>query len=334
MSVFKIFVTHDPGALENYYGQRALTALQSVADVRVNHSYEPWTTESLAAAAKGCEIIISDRRAEGSAELFERLPGLLAFCRCAVDIRNIDVQAASRHGVLVTQASAGFMHSVAEWTIGVMVDLSRGISAAVAQYHNGVMPVPVMGRELRHSTVGIIGYGQIGRTLADLALAFDMRVLVSDPYVQVHNSAIVQVPMGELLGRCDFVVCLANATTQTEKLMDAAAFSAMRPSAFFINPSRGDLVDEAALMHALDSGFIAGCALDVGRDPDQMPAKPLARHPRVIATPHIGGLTPQSTEHQSIETVHQVTDLLQGRRPSGALNWEHAGRLQALLARL
>ena len=99
------------------------------------------------------------------------------------------------------------------------------------------------------------------------------------------------MPLRDLLAASDFVVCLATATAQTENLMNAAAFAAMKPQAFFINASRGDLVDEAALLHALDSARIAGCALDVGRASDQMPSLALARHPRVVATSHIGGLT-------------------------------------------
>jgi len=95
----------------------------------------------------------------------------------------------------------------------------------------------------------------------------------------------------ELLAQSDFVVCLAAATEDTENLMNAAAFAAMQPGAFFINAARGNLVDEDALVAALDAGTIAGCALDVGRAPDQMPSPAVARHPRAIATPHIGGLS-------------------------------------------
>ena len=131
----------------------------------LHDSEAPWTLDALAAAAADCDIIVSDRRAEAPAALLQRLPKLVAFVRCAVDIRNIDVPAASAHGILVTQASAGFMASVAEWVIGVMIDLSRGISASVQQYRSGATPVPRMGRELRGSTLGVIGYGQIGRHL-------------------------------------------------------------------------------------------------------------------------------------------------------------------------
>lgn len=329
MSRPTLLLTHSPSGLANYYGARALAALQAVADVKLNPGEADWTVDTLAAAAHGCDIIVSDRRAEGSAELLARLPHLVAYCRCAVDIRNVDVAAASTHGILVTQASAGFMASVSEWIVGVMIDASRHISAAVLQYRAGAMPTPLMGRELRGSTVGIIGFGQIARHLAGLVRAFGMRVLVSDPHAQVAQPGLQQVALPVLLAESHFVVCLAAATPQTENLMNAAAFGAMMPGAVFVNASRGNLVDEAALLHALDSGHLGACALDVGRAPDQMPSPELARHPRVIATPHIGGLTPPAIDHQAMETVRQVTAIVQGRVPVGAVNAAQASRLRA-----
>ena len=193
--------------------------------------------------------------------MFERLPRLVAFLRCAVDIRNIDVAAASRAGVLVTQASAGFVPAVSELVVGLMVDLSRGVSRAAADYHAGRVPPARMGRELRGSTLGIIGYGAIGRELARVAQALrharaGERPLREGPRAGRRSS--------ELLAQSDYVVPLAVATPETENLMDEAAFAQMKPGAFFINVSRGNLVDEAALVRALDSGRIAGCALDVG----------------------------------------------------------------------
>lgn len=323
-----VFVTHGPGALANYYGPAALAALRAVADVHCNPSEAPWNADTLAAAASGCDIIVSDRRADAGAGLLARLPQLVAWCRCAVDIRNIDVAAASAHGILITQTSAGFMASVSEWIVGVMIDLSRHVSASAADYHAGREPTPVMGRELRGSVLGIVGYGQIGHTLGDLGLAFGMRVLVNDPFVAVQKAGLRNVPLVTLLAEADYVVCLANATPDTENLMNADAFAAMKPSAYFINASRGNLVDEAALLQALDNGRLAGCALDVGRAPDQMPSATLARHPRVIATPHIGGLTPAAIEHQAMETARQVADIVAGRVPGGAVNPGHASRLR------
>jgi D-3-phosphoglycerate dehydrogenase len=207
-----------------------------------------------------------------------------------------------------------------------MIDLSRHTSAAAEQYHAGSVPQAVMGRELRGSTLGIIGYGRIGRYLAELGVAFGMRVVVNDPHIRVETAKIAPLSKLQLLGQSDYVVCVAVANEETENLMDAAAFGAMRPSAFFINASRGNLVNEAALLYALDRGLIAGCALDVGRAPDQMPSPELARHPRVLATPHVGGLTVPAIEHQSMGTVEQVAAIGRGEMPYGAANAADAYR--------
>ena len=260
---------------------------------------------------------------EGRGEIFPQLPKLRAMVRCAVDIRNIDVAAASRAGVLVTRASPGFVPAVAELAIGFMVDLSRGVSRATADYHAGRKPEVVMGRQLAGSRIGIIGYGSIGRYLAPLAKALGMEVLVADPFVTIDDPDIEHVPLDDLLARADYVVCLAIANEQTENLIDAAVLAQMQTHAVFINLSRGNLVDEAALAAALRDNRIAGAAMDVGRAPDQMPSAELAKLPNVIATPHIGGLTPQAIEHQALETVRQVAAIIKGEAPVGAVNAEH-----------
>ncbi|HEX4329887.1 MAG TPA: hydroxyacid dehydrogenase [Burkholderiales bacterium] len=326
----RIFLTHPPLALRNYYGDKALAGLRALGEVRCNPLERELTMAELAEAVRGCDIVISYRQTPGSAELLAALPDAVAFSRCAIDIRNIDVAAASDLGILVTQASAGFVVSVAEWVVGALVDLSRGISAAAQAYHAGQVPVAGMGRELRGATLGVIGYGQISRYLCGLGLALGMRVLVSDPYAAVDDAAVTRCKLPHLLGQADYVVCLAAASEETENLMNDARFALMRPGAFFINPSRGNLVDEAALTRALDSGRLAGCALDVGRAPDQMPTPGLARHPKVIATPHVGGLTPQAIEHQALETVAQSASILRGEVPPGAVNADRASRLARL----
>jgi D-3-phosphoglycerate dehydrogenase len=323
-----IFLSHTPARRAQYYGARATAALQAIAEVRFNLQDGDVSQQQVAAMAEGCDLIISDRQTPGDEALFAALPQLKAFLRCAIDIRNVDVPVASRHGILVTQASAGFVTAVSEWIVGAMIDLSRHISAYAGLYHAGRPAVPVMGRELRGATLGVIGYGQISRYVCDVALALGMRVLVSDPHTRVTAAGLVQTDLPQLLGESDYVVCLATATEATENLMDARAFAGMKPGAFFINPSRGNLVDEAALLAALDAGTLAGCALDVGRAPDQMPSPQLAMHPRVIATPHIGGLTLPAIEHQAMETVAQAAEIVQGRAPKGAVNAQHAFRWQ------
>ena len=323
----RILLTHSPAPRANYYGERALAALRGLGDVVLHSGDDPLEGEALIAAAADCALIVSFRQSPAPAALFERLPGLAAFLRCAIDIRNIDVAAASRSGVLVTQASAGFVTSMSELLLGLMIDVSRGISASAASYHAGKPPTARMGRELKGSTLGVIGYGQIAREFVRLARAFGMNVLIHDPYAKDIRSTSLE----ELLRQSDYVVPLATATAETENLIDEKAFAAMKPGAIFVNASRGNLVDEAALVRALDAGRIGGCALDVGRAPDQMPTPGLAARPDVVATPHIGGLTPPAIEHQAMETVAQVAEILKGRAPKGAVNAEHWTR-KALLS--
>lgn len=318
----KVLLTHTPRQREQYYGARALAELQAMAEVILHREEQPLTPERLATAAAEADLIIADRLTTGPAALFPRLPRLRAFLRCAVDIRNIDTAAASRAGVLVTQAGPGFVTSVTELALGFLVDLSRGISRATADYHAGRKPEVRMGRQLSGSRIGIIGYGAIGRNLARAATGLGMEVLVNDPHAVIGAPQIRQMSLEALMAEADYVVCLAAATEATENLIDAAALARMKPEAVFINLSRGNLVDEAALAKALAEGRIAGAAMDVGRATDQMPSPDLARLPNVIATPHIGGLTPQAVEAQALETVGQVRAILAGAVPPGAVNAE------------
>ena len=181
------------------------------------------------------------------------------------------------------------------------------------------MPTGGTGKELKGSTIGIIGYGAIGREVARVCNALGMKVLLNDPYVK----GIDQVSMDELLSASDFVVPLAVATAETENLMNEESISRMKRGAYLINVSRGNLVDEAALEAALDSGHLAGAAMDVGRAPDQMPTPRLAARKDVIATPHTAGLTLPAIEHQSLETAAQAAEIVKGRVPKGAVNAQH-----------
>jgi D-3-phosphoglycerate dehydrogenase len=321
----KILLTHSPEAMANYYGERALAGLRALGEVKLNEKAISLEGEELIKAAQDCDLIVSYRQSPAPPELFERLSRLVAFLRCAIDIRNIDVGAASKAGVLVTQASAGFITSVSEMVLGFLVDLSRGITRSATMYHQNKIPTAQMGRELKGSTLGVIGYGAIGKEVVRVAKALGMRVLIHDPYQQVD-----QVPLDTLLRESDYVVPLAVATAETENLINSESLAKMKKTAYLVNVSRGNLVDEAALEEALDSGRLAGCAMDVGRAPDQMPTPRLAARKDVIATPHTAGLTLPSIEHQSLETVAQAAEIVRGRAPQGALNAEHWTR-KALL---
>jgi D-3-phosphoglycerate dehydrogenase len=325
-----VFLTHTPDMLANYYGARALAALKSHATVKLNETGRVLDAKALAEAARGCEIIVSDRQTAGPAELFPLLPDLVAFLRVAIDIRNIDVAAASAHGVLVTHATAGFIASVAEMAVGMMIDCGRFITRSTIEYRAGQEAEPRMGRQLKGATLGIMGYGAIGEYLGQLGVALGMTVLVSDPFKTIATPGLRQVELPDLLSQSVYVVCLVVANEKTENLMNAAAFARMKRSAFFVNLSRGNLVDEKALEAALDAKQIAGAALDVGRAQDQKPSPFLAKRDDVIATPHTAGLTPEAAEHQAFDTVNQVAELVAGRMPPGAANAQAAHRLARL----
>ncbi len=321
-----IFLTHSPDMLKNYYGDRAVAELRKLGDLRINSTGKVLDAAALVREARGCDIVVSDRQTAGPADALREMD-CAAFLRCAVDIRNIDVETASAKGILVTRATPGFIASVAELGIAFMIDLARGITDAATGFRGGHEPSARRGLQLKGATVGIIGYGVIGEYVAKLCLAFGMTVLASDPYKQISDTGVKQVSFDELLATSDFVVCLVVATEQTENLMDAKAFARMRRSAYFINLSRGNLVDDRALFDALDRKQIAGAATDVGRAQDQMPTVEMGRRADVIATPHIGGLTPQAIEHQAMDTVGQVAELVAGRVPPGAVNADKATRL-------
>jgi D-3-phosphoglycerate dehydrogenase len=325
-----IFLTHIPDMLANYYGERALAALRELGEVRLNNTGGVLDADTLAKAARGCAIVISDRQTPGPAAFFTEAPDCVAFLRVAIDIRNIDVAAASRAGILVTQATAGFVPAVAEMAIGYMIDCGRHITRATADYHAGREAEPHMGRQLRGATLGIVGYGAIGQYLAKLGVAFGMTVLVNDPYKTVSEPGVTQTAFDAVLRQSDFVACLVIANEATENLMNAAAFAQMKSSAFFLNLSRGNLVDEKALEAALDNKTIAGAAMDVGRAADQKPSLFLTKRASVIATPHTAGLTPEAAEHQAFDTVQQTKALLEGRVPAGAVNADAAHRLSRL----
>jgi D-3-phosphoglycerate dehydrogenase len=326
----RILLTHMPDMRENYFGARALAGLRELGEVVLHDGLEPLDTRALIEAAQGCRIIVADRATACGGALFDALPDLVAVARVAVDIRNIDVESASAHGILVTQASRSWVSAVSELAIGLMIDAARGISRANVAYKTGRAPLVGRGRQIAGATAGIIGYGPLGRRVAGLALAFGMQVLVNDPYVTVEHGEIEQVELDELLKRSDFVLPLAVATEETENLIGASQLRLMRRDAFLVNLSRGNLIDEAALAAALDEQRIAGAALDVGRAPDQMPSPSLAARADVVATPHVGGLTTEAIEGQSLETVAQVAEIVAGRPPAGSVNAEHASRLERL----
>jgi D-3-phosphoglycerate dehydrogenase len=328
----KVFVTHNPEDLDAYYA-RALLDLQAIAKVTLNPFDRDLSTAELIDAAVGCDVIVAHRATGGDAAVFEALPDLKAVLRCAVDISTIDVAAASSSGVLVARAEKSFVASTAELALGLLLATSRHIATSAAEYRNGIEPSQHPGQQLRGQTAGIIGYGAIGSYLADLLSAIGMVVLVVDPFVDGVEAPALRVDLDRLLANADVVFPLAQATPDTANMIGTNELAAMKEGATLINVSRGELLDESAVRGALDSGHLRAVGLDVGRAADQRPSAALAAHPRVVATPHLGGLTPQNADAQAASSVEQVRAMIAGSMPPRSVNAEDARRLREYWSR-
>ncbi len=328
----RVFVTHNPEDLDAYYG-RALADLRAVPGVEIvlnPYGREIAGSGELIEAAAGCQVIVAHRSTGGPAEVFAapECDGLLAFLRCAVDISTIDVGAASAAGVLVARAGKAFVPSTAELALGLLLAVARNIGLSTAEYHGSIEPPQRPGRQLRDQTAAVLGYGAIGSYLCDLLTAMGMTVLVHEPDPGVATPGTVsRCSFDEALAAADVVFPLAQATAETENLIDADALALMKRGAVLINVSRGELLDEAAVAAALDSGQLGGLGLDVGRAADQRPSMMLASRPDVVATPHLGGLTPENADEQARSSVEQIQAMMAGTLPPRAVNPDSATRL-------
>jgi D-3-phosphoglycerate dehydrogenase / 2-oxoglutarate reductase len=222
---------------------------------------------------------------------------------------NIDTRALSFRGVPLVNTPGKNCEAVADLTLAFLVMLARRLPKATWFLQQGNQlkdnwdGAAFMGSDLRGHALGLVGYGQVGRRVAARAAAFGMRVLVYDPFVPVDEVEQVQ-SLGELLRRSHFISLHARATSENRNLIDGDAFDAMMPGTFLLNTARESLIDESALDAALESGHLAGAALDVFESAPQGERSRLLRHENVVLTPHIGGATK--------ETLKQGADMLAG----------------------
>jgi len=243
--------------------------------------------------------------------------------RAGIGVDNVDVGAATERGVLVVNAPTANLLSATEHTFALLLALARNVGAADAALKSGVWDrKPFLGVELQGKTLGVIGFGRIGQRVAVRARAFDMRVVAHDPFLDAQAARRLEVellPLEELLPRADVVTLHTPLTPETRNLLSAARLQAMKPGALLVNCSRGGVVDEAALLAALDEGRLGGAGLDVfAEEPPQDFA--LIRHPKVVATPHLGAQTREAQERISTETAEMLLAALAGSLSVAAVN--------------
>lgn len=245
------------------------------------------------------------------------VPRLQVVGRAGIGVDNIDVEAATRYGVLVVNAPAANTISAAEHTIALMLALARHIPQAHTSLRAGKWERgKFLGIEVRGKTIGVIGLGKIGTEVARRAQALEMRVVACDPFVTADYAARLRVerlPLDELLRASDFVTLHTPRTPDTESLLGARELALLRPGARVINCARGGLIDEGALLAALREGRVAGAALDVfAEEPPK--GNPLLDHLAVIVTPHLGASTEEAQVRVAVEVAEQVLAAL-GNQP-------------------
>jgi D-3-phosphoglycerate dehydrogenase len=233
--------------------------------------------------------------------------------RFGVGLDNIDQDEAARRGVVVRNVPGGNANAVAELTIGLMLAGLRGIVDLHVSTRAGAWS-RFVGRELAGRTVGLVGFGDIARRVARLLHAFGCTVIAHDPYASedgAQQESVTLVPLEHLLARSDVVSLHAPATPATEGMVNGAFLARMRPDALLVNTARGALVDERALVAALDAGHIGGAAVDVYQQEPTAPGDPLLGHPRVITTPHTAAETAETYARVGAATAAIVLDVLE-----------------------
>ncbi len=249
---------------------------------------------------------------------------LKVIARAGVGVDNIDVDAATEYGVLVVNAPTGNIVAAAEHTIALLMALARKLPHAhMSMRSGGWNRKQFMGVEVREKMLGLVGLGRVASEVARRARGLEMHVIAHDPYVSeeyAHKLGVELVPIDTLLTRSDFVSLHLPLTPQTRSFINAERLAQVRPGAYLINTSRGGVIDEDALLQALDEGRLAGAALDVFATEPLPSDHPLRSHPRVILTPHIGGSTVEAQARVARDAAEQVIGVLQGRPAPYAIN--------------
>ena len=326
MPRFKVLVTgHTFRRVGGAHEQRLIDA---GCDLVPSPYPRPATEQELLALIPGVDAVLASTDSFTRA-VFAAADRLKIISRFGVGYDAIDLAAASEHGVWVTITPGTNEHSVADLTLALLLALARQVVPAVEQTRQGEWERAI-GLELAESTLGLIGFGRIGRQVALRARAFGMRVLIYDVYRDEPAAAEAgarYVTLEELLAAADFVSLHAPSTPETRDLVNAATLGQMKPSAYLINTARGELVNEADLAAALRAGRIAGAALDVFKQEPPGKAHPLLGLPNVLPTPHMAGLTAQSAERMAALSAENILAVLGGQPPPHPVN-EPRARLE------
>ena len=269
------------------------------------------------------EALIVRSETKVTAEVIQAGKRLQVIARAGIGVDNIDVDAATSAGIAVVNAPTGNTVAAAEHTFGLILALSRNIPHAHQSLREGEWRrSDFIGTEVQNKTLGIVGLGRVGSEVARRAQSFGMRLVAFDPFVApdyASRMGVNLITLEELLAESDFVTLHTPLTDSSHNLIGAKELSRMKPSARLINVARGELIDEGALLEALQSDRLGGVALDVFAKEPPGPS-PLLAHPKVVATPHLGASTREAQREVAIEAAEQVLAVLNGEPARNTVN--------------
>jgi D-3-phosphoglycerate dehydrogenase len=270
--------------------------------------------EEVMAAIPDADALIIRSATKVDRAMLQAAPKLKLVGRAGVGVDNVDLDAATERGVVVMNAPDGNTIATAELTLGLMLALARHIPAAHNSLAGGQWERKAyMGTELRNKTLGIVGFGRVGRAVAKRALAFEMRVIAHDPFLPGDAGqalGVEMVALDDLYARADYITLHALANDENRHMINAASITRMKKGVRIVNAARGALIDEAALAAAIKEGKVAGAALDVYNEEPPEPGNPLIGLPGVIDTPHLGASTVEAQDEVAVQIAQQVLDAL------------------------
>ena len=306
-----------------------LRLLREAADVRLWEDELPPSPERLAELLRGCAGALTLLTDQIDGEVLDREPQLKVISNFAVGYDNVDVPAATERGVAVCNTPGVLTETTADFAWALLMAAARRVVEGADYVRAGKWktwgPTLLLGRDLTGATLGIVGFGRIGREVAKRARGFDMRVLAYDAHqdeAAARELGAAYVPLDDLLRESDFVTLHVALTPETSKMIGARELGLMKPEAILVNAARGPVVDTDALVAALRDGTIGGAALDV-TDPEPLPADhPLIALPNALVVPHMASATVATRDRMAELAAHNLLAVLRGEHPPGIVNPE------------
>jgi D-3-phosphoglycerate dehydrogenase / 2-oxoglutarate reductase len=308
-----------------------LNMLSVAQDVRV-HAAAKMSRDEVMAAIPDVDALIIRSATTVDRAMLQAASKLRIVGRAGVGVDNVDLVAAAELGVVVMNAPDGNTIATAELAMGLMLALARHIPAAQISMQEGKWEKKAfMGVELRGKTLGVVGFGRVGRAVAKRAAAFEMRVIAYDPFVSGEAGAAAgaqMVELDQLYAESDFISLHAVATKENIGMINATNIAKMKRGVRIINDSRGALIDEAELAEAVKSGHVAGAALDVFNTEPVEPGNPLVGLPGIIHTPHLGASTVEAQDAVAVQIVENVLDGLFKKDYRNVVNPDVLGKVR------